>query len=100
MKKLVYLFSEGNAKQKKLLGGKGANLAEMTNMEIPVPPGFIISTDACKEFLETKKISKNLENQIKKAITQIEKISGKRFGDPKNPLLFSVRSGAAILCQG
>src|SRR5574344_1008420 len=95
MKKLVYLFSEGNLKMRELLGGKGANLAEMTNLGMPVPSGFIISTEACnKYYTDGKKISSALIKQINKALLNLEEQTGKKLGDIKSPLLISVRSGA------
>jgi len=101
MKKWVYSFNEGNAEYKNLLGGKGANLSEMTNIGLPVPYGFTISTEACNDFYNNKKkISKEIEKQIMENIEKIEIISGKKFGDIENPLLVSVRSGAAISMPG
>ena len=101
-KKYVYTFEEGDGKNKKLLGGKGANLCEMTQIGIPVPPGFVITTEACVEFLEkrNKKLWPELINQIKEGVEYVESKTGKGFGDPKNPLLVSVRSGAAISMPG
>ena len=102
--KYVYLFgtkiTEGNAKQVELLGGKGANLAEMSKLNIPVPPGFTIATSACNLFFKKKKINKNISIQVEKALVQIEKKINKKFGDLKNPLLLSVRSGARISMPG
>ena len=92
--KLVYEFSEGNRDLKDLLGGKGANLAEMTRLGIPVPPGFIVTTDACKEFLAEGKVPLELEVQVTRALRRLEDECQKRFGDSENPLLISVRSGA------
>lgn len=101
MKKFVYMFSEGNKDMKNLLGGKGANLAEMTVMGIPVPQGFIVSTDACLDYLnKDKKLSKEVENQIFESLRNLEKITNKRFGDEKNPLLISIRSGARVSMPG
>ncbi len=98
-KKLVYSFggtkAQGSAKMKNLLGGKGANLAEMTNLGIPVPPGFTITTEVCTDYYKKKKrLSKQLKIEVKKALERVEKIMGRRFGDSRNPLLISVRSGA------
>ena len=102
--KYVYLFgqgiTQGNAKQVGVLGGKGANLAEMSKLNLPVPPGFTISTDVCKLFLEKNQLSTNVQVSIDKAIVKIEKVINKKFGDLKNPLLLSVRSGAKISMPG
>ena len=105
MSKLVYFFGEGKADggagMKDALGGKGANLAEMTNLGIPVPPGFTISTRACNEYFELRhRLPPGLETQIERALGRLEKIHGKRFGDPEDPLLFSVRSGAKFSMPG
>ncbi|HEY5525783.1 MAG TPA: pyruvate, phosphate dikinase, partial [Clostridium sp.] len=100
-KKYVYLFSEGNATMKNLLGGKGANLAEMTTLEIPVPTGFTVTTEACNKYYEDgKQISSEIVEQIKVSIKEIEKLSGKEFGSTSNPLLVSVRSGARASMPG
>ncbi|WP_026884897.1 pyruvate, phosphate dikinase [Clostridium akagii] len=100
-KKYVYLFKEGNAKMRNLLGGKGANLAEMTNLGIPVPQGFTVSTEACvKYYTDDKKISDDIKDQINEALKQLENISSKRFGDTEKPLLVSVRSGARVSMPG
>lgn len=100
-KKYVYLFSEGNAKMREILGGKGANLAEMTNLHLPVPQGFTISTEACTQYYKDgKKINKEIESQIMEYIGKMEKITGKKFGDKENPLLVSVRSGARASMPG
>ncbi len=101
-KKYVYTFEEGDGKNKKLLGGKGANLCEMTQIGIPVPPGFVITTEACAEFLEKRRqqLWPELMEQIKEGIKYLEKKTGKGFGNPQNPLLVSVRSGAAISMPG
>ncbi len=105
-KKFVYLFggrgtkAEGNADMKAILGGKGANLAEMTNLGIPVPPGFTISTDMCTVYYETKGLPKDLKTQVKDAIKKVERAMGLGFGDPEAPLLFSVRSGARASMPG
>jgi len=99
--KYVYLFSEGNASMKNLLGGKGANLAEMTCLGLPVPRGFTISTEACtKYYADGKMISKEIEDQIYESLTKAEAIVGKTFGDPNNPFLVSVRSGARASMPG
>ena len=100
-KKYVYLFSEGNAKMRELLGGKGANLAEMTGLGLPVPQGFTISTEACTQYYEDgKKINDDIQAEIMEYITKMEEICGKKFGDAKNPLLVSVRSGARASMPG
>ena len=100
-KKYVYLFSEGNADMRNLLGGKGANLAEMTKLGLPVPQGFTISTEACTQYYEDgRKINDEIMDQIMVAITDMEKITGKKFGDKENPLLVSVRSGARASMPG
>ena len=94
MHKYVYLFTEGNAKMKNLLGGKGANLAEMTNLGLPIPQGFTVSTEACNQYYEDGEvISKDIENQVLESLKEIERIQGKKFGDVYDPLLVSVRSG-------
>ena len=101
MAKWVYLFSEGNASMKNLLGGKGANLAEMTNLGLPVPQGFTITTEACTQYYEDgKKINDEIMGQIMEHITKMEEITGKKFGDKENPLLVSVRSGARASMPG
>ena len=100
-KKYVYMFSEGNASMKNLLGGKGANLAEMTNLGLPVPHGFTISTEACTEYNEGgKKLTDEMIAQIEVAQGKLEELAGKKLGDPENPLLFSVRSGARASMPG
>ena len=101
-KKFAYSFDEGDGKNKKLLGGKGANLCEMTQIGLPVPPGFVITTEACLSHLEDKKkgLRPELSKQVHAAMVALEKKTGKNFGDPKNPLLVSVRSGAAISMPG
>jgi len=99
-KKRVYLFHEGNKDMKDLLGGKGANLAEMSNLGLPVPPGFTITTAACIEYLKQKKMPAGLMDDARAALKQVEKDTGKGFGDPKNPLLVSVRSGAKMSMPG
>ena len=99
--KYVYLFTEGNAKMRELLGGKGANLAEMTNIGLPVPQGFTISTEACTQYYEDgKQINSEIQAQIMEYIEKMEKITGKKFGDLENPLLVSVRSGARASMPG
>ncbi len=99
--KYVYLFSEGNAKMREVLGGKGANLAEMTNIGLPVPQGFTISTEACTKYYEDgKQINPDIQKEIMENIEKLEKIAGKKFGDLENPLLVSVRSGARASMPG
>ena len=100
-KKYVYLFSEGNASMRELLGGKGANLAEMTNIGLPVPQGFTITTEACTQYYEDgRKINDEIMAQIMEFVGKMEEINGKKFGDLKNPLLVSVRSGARASMPG
>ena len=100
-KKYVYLFSEGNANMRELLGGKGANLAEMTNIGLPVPQGFTISTEACTQYYDDgRKISDEIMAQTMEGVKKMEEINGKKFGDLKNPLLVSVRSGARASMPG
>ena len=100
-KKWVYLFSEGNANMRELLGGKGANLAEMTGMGLPVPQGFTITTEACTQYYEDgRKINDEIQGQINEYIGKMEEITGKKFGDKENPLLVSVRSGARASMPG
>ncbi len=100
-KKWVYLFSEGNATMRNLLGGKGANLAEMTNLGLPVPQGFTITTEACTQYYEDgRKINDEIMAQIMEYISKMEEITGKKFGDKENPLLVSVRSGARASMPG
>ena len=99
--KYVYLFTEGNADMRELLGGKGANLAEMTNIGLPVPQGFTISTEACTKYYEDgRQISEEIQQQINEHIVKMEGITGKKFGDKENPLLVSVRSGARASMPG
>ena len=101
MTKYVYLFSEGNASMRNLLGGKGANLAEMTNLGLPVPQGFTITTEACTAYYDDgKRINSDISAQITEAIGKLEEITGKKFGDKENPLLVSVRSGARASMPG
>ena len=99
--KYVYMFSEGNAKMRNLLGGKGANLAEMSNIGLPVPQGFTITTEACTRYYEDgKKIDDAIKAEIMESIVKMEEINGKKFGDKENPLLVSVRSGARASMPG
>ena len=101
MAKYVYLFSEGNASMKNLLGGKGANLAEMTTLGLPVPRGFTVTTEACTRYYDDGKvISKDIEDEIYSTLAKCEDIVGKKFGDPQNPFLVSVRSGARVSMPG
>ena len=100
-KKYCYLFSEGNASMRELLGGKGANLAEMTKIGLPVPQGFTISTEACTQYYEDgRKINADIQREILEYIDKMEKVTGKKFGDKENPLLVSVRSGARASMPG
>ncbi len=104
-RKYVYFFrngkAEGNASMKSLLGGKGANLAEMANLGFSVPPGFTITTDTCQAYYENNKTyPAGLQAEIDKNLAQLERVMGARLGDPKNPLLVSVRSGAAASMPG
>ena len=101
MAKYVYLFKEGNANMRELLGGKGANLAEMTSLNLPVPQGFTVTTEACtKYYADGKILSQEVVDQIETALHELEKICGKKFGDNNNPLLVSVRSGARASMPG
>ncbi|MBT3411592.1 MAG: pyruvate, phosphate dikinase, partial [Halieaceae bacterium] len=101
MAKRVYLFNEGNKDDRELLGGKGANLCEMTAMGLPVPFGFVITTATCREYFQTgNKMPSLLEQEYRVALDMVEKKMGARFGDPENPLLFSVRSGAPVSMPG
>ena len=101
MTKYVYLFKEGNANMRELLGGKGANLAEMTNIGLPVPQGFTITTEACTQYYEDgREINDEIQDQINEYIGKMEEITGKKFGDKENPLLVSVRSGARASMPG
>ena len=101
MEKYVYLFQEGNKDMRNLLGGKGANLAEMTNIGMPVPGGFTVTTEACNKYYDDGKVlSEEVINQIKEALLKLEEKSGKKFGDKTNPLLVSVRSGARASMPG
>ncbi len=98
--KRIYFFNEGNKDMRDLLGGKGANLAEMTRIGLPVPYGFTITTKVCLEYLEHGTFPPGLKEEIKDAMKRLEEKSGRKFGDPDNPLLVSVRSGAAISMPG
>jgi pyruvate,orthophosphate dikinase len=99
--KRIYLFEEGDGKNKKLLGGKGAGLCEMTQLGLPVPPGFIITTEVCKEYYANgRRLPEGLMDEVKEYMKKVEAKVGKKFGDPNNPLLVSVRSGAAISMPG
>ena len=99
--KYVYLFSEGNAKMRELLGGKGANLAEMTSLGLPIPQGFTVTTEACTQYYtDGEKISDEIQQQIDSALVKLEEITGKKLGDETNPLLVSVRSGARVSMPG
>ena len=101
MPKYVYLFTEGNAQMRNLLGGKGANLAEMTNIGLPVPQGFIVTTEACTKYYEDgQTIAPEVEQQILDALKKAEGIVGKKFGDLNNPFLVSVRSGSRASMPG
>jgi pyruvate, orthophosphate dikinase len=97
---LVYFFDEGEGSQKDLLGGKGANLAEMTRLGLPVPPGFTITTEACRTYSSTGQVPSSLWDEVRKNLARLEEVSSKRLGDPKNPLLVSVRSGAKFSMPG
>ncbi|MGL4791199.1 MAG: PEP/pyruvate-binding domain-containing protein, partial [Anaerotignaceae bacterium] len=100
-KKYVYMFSEGNATMKNLLGGKGSNLAEMTIMGLPIPQGFTVSTEACTAYNQGGKVlTDEMKEQIDQCIKNLEEIAGKKFGDNENPLLVSVRSGARASMPG
>jgi pyruvate,orthophosphate dikinase len=103
-KKYVYFFggkkAEGNGRMKDILGGKGSGLAEMTNIGIPVPPGFTISTEVCTQYYEKGTYPDGLEDEVKKQLSRVEKLTGKKFGDKENPLLLSVRSGARVSMPG
>ena len=103
--KWIYSFgngkAEGNATMRNLLGGKGAGLQEMSSIGLPVPPGFTITTEVCTYYYDHgNKYPDDLDEQLKKAMTQLEEVSGKKFGDPSNPLLVSVRSGARASMPG
>ena len=99
--KYVYLFSEGNGHMRELLGGKGANLAEMTNLGMPVPQGFTITTEACTQYYkDDRQINSEIEAEIMQYVEKLEEMTGKKFGDLYNPLLVSVRSGARASMPG
>ncbi len=101
MAKWVYLFKEGNAEMRNLLGGKGANLAEMTGLGLPIPQGFTVTTEACTDYYNNgKRISDEIKEQIFTALAELEKLQGKTFGDTEDPLLVSVRSGARASMPG
>ena len=101
MTKYVYMFTEGNAAMKNLLGGKGANLAEMTGLGLPVPRGFTISTEACNQYyLDGETITPEVTQEIEQALVKAEALVGKKFGDVENPFLVSVRSGARASMPG
>ena len=101
MAKWVYLFTEGDATMRNLLGGKGANLAEMTNIGLPVPQGFTITTEACTQYYEDgREINDEIQGQINEYIVKMEEITGKKFGDLENPLLVSVKFHLGISCPG
>ncbi|MBE5802328.1 MAG: pyruvate, phosphate dikinase, partial [Clostridiales bacterium] len=101
MNKYVYLFTEGNGSMRELLGGKGANLAEMTNIGLPVPQGFTVTTEACTKYYEDgRMINADIQAEIMEYVTKLEEITGKKFGDKENPLLVSVRSGARASMPG
>src|SRR5947199_6751810 len=98
--KWVYPFEEGNASMRDLLGGKGAGLAEMTRLGLPVPPGFTITTKACNAFTRTGSFPPGMWKQVEEALSAVEAKGGRKFGDPENPLLVSVRSGAKLSMPG
>jgi pyruvate, orthophosphate dikinase len=100
MSKYVWAFAEGNKELKDLLGGKGANLAEMTNIGLPVPPGFTITTEACRHYLESGAVPAGLDAEIEANLKELEKSMGRRLGQPDDPLLVSVRSGARFSMPG
>ena len=101
MTKYVYAFKEGNADMRNLLGGKGANLAEMTNLGLPIPQGFTVTTEACTDYYNNgKQISEDIQKQIFENLQKLEEIQGKKFGDTSDPLLVSVRSGARASMPG
>ena len=100
MAKYVYDFAEGNRGMLDLLGGKGANLAEMSNLGLPVPPGFTITTEACREYLATGTVPLSLDAEVDEHLASLERTMGKRLGDPDDPLLVSVRSGARFSMPG
>jgi pyruvate,orthophosphate dikinase len=99
--KRIYLFEEGKAEMRMLLGNKGANLAEMTNLGLPVPPGFTITTEVCREYHRNGgKLPEGLMDEVRRYMARVEKKVGRKFGDPENPLLVSVRSGAPASMPG
>src|SRR5690606_9569732 len=99
--KPIYFFEEADGANKALLGSKGAGLAEMTKLGLPVPPGFIITTEICEKFYEAgKRLPDGLMDEVRKSIKRLEAVAGKKFGDPSNPLLVSVRSGASVSMPG
>jgi pyruvate, orthophosphate dikinase len=98
--KFVFDFSEGDKNQKDLLGGKGANLAEMVRLGLPVPPGFTISTEACRAYLAAGTVPEGLDVEIAEHLASLEAARGKALGDPEDPLLVSVRSGRGSRCPG
>src|SRR5580704_10870327 len=102
--KYVYSFgdgkADGNGKMKDVLGGKGAGLAEMTNADLPVPPGFTIQTEACREYMRDGAVSKAVDQQTREALTKLENLQGQQLGKGENPLLVSVRSGAKFSMPG
>ena len=100
MPKFVYDFTEGNKDLKDLLGGKGANLAEMTNLGLPVPPGFTITTDACRYYLAEGTVPDGLDDEVTRHLTALETAMGRKLGDSDDPLLVSVRSGAKFSMPG
>ena len=101
MKKYVYLFNEGNKDMRDLLGGKGANLAEMCNMGLPVPLGFTVTTEACKQYYQdNEELNEDIKTEILIALKKLENEVGKRIGDPEKPLLLSVRSGSPVSMPG
>src|ERR1700759_4297235 len=100
MPKLVYDFTEGNKDLRDLLGGKGANLAEMTNLGLPVPPGFIITSDACRHYLAQGTGPDGLDDEVTAPLTRLEEPMGRKLGDPADPLLVRVRSGAKFSMPG
>ena len=101
MAKWVYKFKEGSAAMRNLLGGKGCNLAEMTNLGMPIPQGFTVTTEACTDYYNSgKQITKEIQDQIFEALTWLEGVNGKKFGDTEDPLLVSVRSGARASMPG
>src|SRR5699024_1256390 len=101
MEKYVYLFNEGNKDMRNLLGGKGANLAEMTNIGLPVPSGFTVTTEACNKYYDDGKVlADSIIEEIKENLAKLEEKTGKKFGNLENPLLVSVRSGARASMPG